>query len=877
MESFADMEGGERIYDNGKEDESLGHDIDIVEEMDSFLGDIDEKLIVSRMVSDSVIKGMVNAVEEQAAERIAQKELEVVGLKKMLDGFRVGSDETKTLSSLVHHHEHHEAATHQFLGSVVEHDRCMMSVDSLQVAVHEQLNQLKKEVNKIRGPSSVRRISSGSDLVGLSGILQENVPEKWIYVDKAFESMKDTVDTFCRRMEVMDQLPKAPLSEWQLEQDFRSEIERMVIGNGIWGLQQKFEQKLWDLYDSESRNCFNQYKEISSLRKELDSIFKILSFSEAGHLLSHGSLENTEEWCHNKKADHFHVKLSTDHLPPSTMEENGKQEESKINKPENLDSASLKHMSKEELVTYITKMRRNHESQVQEKTEENFRLRRELLNLKERGSSFPLKKDKEFELLKRKIPDVISKLNEILVGNEKVHQFSENIESLSSLKDRLDFLQSENHQLKDTLSDKKKEFKSLSSQLSTAVEKLSQQQLTEKNLLQTIQKLEDDVGGAHTQVSVIEDVYKCLFEDIVSDFRCVTEELQLKNSFMQEIYEVIFKEASHSAQSSSGLGIDEADMESTMMQGLLDINHIIFKETLVNADEALKLEVAEKEKLKHELLVLKSVVEEKEKLIQGTADALVQEKQKMEFASEQLNSLRAEIVQQHNLIAENSKELDVTEGNLVAALKEIKQYKEQMHQLHQNLEQRTNKLRETDEERRVLCAVTQKQQEALKLIEAKERESRKQMESTINLIHKLLAMVTDFEARVNKDISRNCLRLENMRSEFHWINNKANVLKTTGLVYKQRLATRSSDLAKAEAEVDLLGDEVDTLLSLLEKIYIALDHYSPILQHYPGIIEILELVRRELSGDSRKHRSEILEFGIVEDKIIVKYAMRMKF
>lgn len=36
-------------------------------------------------------------------------------------------------------------------------------------------------------------------------------------------------------------------------------------------------------------------------------------------------------------------------------------------------------------------------------------------------------------------------------------------------------------------------------------------------------------------------------------------------------------------------------------------------------------------------------------------------------------------------------------------------------------------------------------------------------------------------------------------------------------------------------QVDLLGDEVDALLRLLEKMYIALDHYSPILQHYPGV------------------------------------------
>lgn len=38
-----------------------------------------------------------------------------------------------------------------------------------------------------------------------------------------------------------------------------------------------------------------------------------------------------------------------------------------------------------------------------------------------------------------------------------------------------------------------------------------------------------------------------------------------------------------------------------------------------------------------------------------------------------------------------------------------------------------------------------------------------------------------------------------------------------------------------ETQVDLLGDQVETLLSILGKIYMGLDHYSPILQHYPGV------------------------------------------
>ncbi|KAE8670511.1 hypothetical protein F3Y22_tig00112127pilonHSYRG00036 [Hibiscus syriacus] len=52
--------------------------------------------------------------------------------------------------------------------------------------------------------------------------------------------------------------------------------------------------------------------------------------------------------------------------------------------------------------------------------------------------------------------------------------------------------------------------------------------------------------------------------------------------------------------------------------------------------------------------------------------------------------------------------------------------------------------------------------------------------------------------------------------------------------------------------VDLLGDEVEVLFGLLENIDIALNHYSPVLKHYSGIMEMLELVRKELSGESRK-------------------------
>jgi hypothetical protein len=57
----------------------------------------------------------------------------------------------------------------------------------------------------------------------------------------------------------------------------------------------------------------------------------------------------------------------------------------------------------------------------------------------------------------------------------------------------------------------------------------------------------------------------------------------------------------------------------------------------------------------------------------------------------------------------------------------------------------------------------------------------------------------------------------------------------------------AQNLKKAEVEVDLLGDEVDNLVALLERVSTVLEHYSPVLQHYPGVKEVAETIKSELS------------------------------
>ncbi|GKV03952.1 hypothetical protein SLEP1_g16182 [Rubroshorea leprosula] len=631
MKSSGDVNGSEDSHSVGsinksvklsngvKENEDLG--LNIVNDLDSYLEDINDRLTISRMVNDAVIRGMVNAVEQEVADKIAQNELELTKLRETMQLYHVGSDENESLLS--------------------------------------------------------------------------------------YES--------------------------------------------------KYES-LW--------------KEISSLRQELDAISKYLSNHE--------------------------------------------------------------HLSREELVSYfkneMAKMKRNHDYKVQEMTEDYYSLRREFLNLKERGPSLPLRKDKDFDILRKKIPEVILKLDNILVPNEKLPAFGNNADGIDCLRDRLESLLLENRQLRDLLADKEGEVNHLSPQVSDAVEK-SQQSLTEADLLKRIENLECAVEEASLQASVNEDVYKCLLKEVTGQIECISEVTSVEHDIMKEIYYIVFRDAACNAVLCMKCELEDSDLASIVEE---EVYAIMFKEArkklgdLNMKERALKLE---NEKLKQDILILETSLDGKEKLLQETAGDLEKEKNQFELVSRELHELRSQIKQQQILISECNEESNSMKSDLLEALEQIECDEVQVNEL---------------------LAITQDQKNSLSLIATRERENRKQMESVITLVHGLSKAISDVEYRMAGDFERSNFRLENLGTQLSSLNQKAKNFKILELQYKKKLEKRCCDLQKAEAEVDLLGDEVDVLLSLLEKIYIALDHYSPILRHYPGIIEILKLVRRELSGESIK-------------------------
>ncbi|KAG8385063.1 hypothetical protein BUALT_Bualt03G0002600 [Buddleja alternifolia] len=845
----------------------------VLEDLEVYWEDINDRLMISRMVSDSVVKGMVTAVGQEAAEKIATKELEVVHLKQRLQSCEVGTGNYEAVRLLVVPKAREVGNCGRFsvcAEACEKHDKMREDLHSLRDVAREQFKKAKKEIDCARG-FNFTVVGYDSDMVALGG--QEKQAESWLHVGKMLECLETTLGTVCTKADDILLSSKITLCEELQERDLSRELEDIIIKSVLRSLREEFEEKLWDQNTQfcgiHNVNWLEKLNNISSLRTQLDSIVKSLSISETGLvcLRSHD-------------LEHLHHKAFTNHVTPTSLsEENKTLDESNTQVPESYDFQQLKHMSKEDLVNYfnivITKMRRDHESAMHQTTEKYFCLKREYL--KERGSPVTHRKDEEFDVLRKKIPEVIFKLEDFLLENERLPALTNNIASMGRLKDRLESLLSENRQLRDCLTDKKNEVKVLEAQVSAAVRKMLQQSLAEENMLNIVSDLKSTVEDSYIEASLSEEVYRCALRELIGKLRCNCEDSNMQLLMMQEIYDTILRTAAIPAETTSGYEIENSEIESLMTQGL---SGMIFKEAIKDAGEKLsdlhrevqiekeiriyfetkalekendlRQEVEERERLKQEILVLETALAQKEKVANNLSLSFSKEREQFELASREVTNLREHASQQQTLAAVSNKELELLRARLLEAQEQIEMDKMEMGKLNQELDQTKEVLTDARKERNMAVALAQETHDKLLSNETREEKLREEMEMAINNIHGLTNLFDDFEYRISGAIKKNNLRLEDATSHLKTLTNTANALKRTGLIYKKRMEGKRADLRMAEAEVDLLGDEVDTLLRLLEKIYIALDHYSPILKHYPGIIEILKLVRRELSGESTK-------------------------
>ncbi|XP_055959884.1 WPP domain-associated protein [Mercurialis annua] len=107
----------------------------------------------------------------------------------------------------------------------------------------------------------------------------------------------------------------------------------------------------------------------------------------------------------------------------------------------------------------------------------------------------------------------------------------------------------------------------------------------------------------------------------------------------------------------------------------------------------------------------------------------------------------------------------------------------------------------------------------------------------------------DFRCLVEEKIELNNLRLEEAMRNLNILADLVAKRRREERLYRKAFISRCQNLRKAETEVDLLGNQVEVLLVLLEKIYNVLHHYSPVLKNYFEVSDILKIISKELVGE----------------------------
>ncbi|PWA81554.1 hypothetical protein CTI12_AA185100 [Artemisia annua] len=732
-----------------------GEDYEILDDLDTMMEDIDTRLRIARMVSDSVIKGVVSAVEQEANAKIRAKEMEVASL--------IGNSCFKDV---------------------------VVKRDEMKECVTDEFKRLRKCIEGVKGGCNIKQNGSRREMVGLGGTLNGEY-ENGVGLEKCVDNLEMMMNNMSKLVDSVLLVSKASVNELKKEGESKGGLE-------------KFQE-----VGSENIDLAEKLSKISDLRSEIQSLTKLLPSNDSGHLISHSSFD-----VENAHPNPLRSELS------SKWEENWESTESKPGISDSFEANKFTHLTKEEVVQFfdnrIRDIRREHEAEMHELTDKYINLKGKYLS--ERRSYVP--PNKEFEVPKRKILEVVSKLNGILSESDEFFKKGESVASLNALL-------RENRQLRDALV-KTDEVKRLTPQLSAVSEKNNISLVTDTSVIEELNsKMEDMKAESELNIAAMHDVYEVLLGEAKSTCTSAIEDAHMESLYMQDLLEIVFKEA---------LTYEERKFDNLHKEYLTATENLVSFEKKVTEMEAERiLEAEEREKLTNEVQQLRNLVEEKETL-----------------AKEELNDLRKQVSWQETLMSKTNKELDELSDKLSKAQTKLLSDSMEIHSLNQKLAIATDEIKALTDSKNMVLSLSEEKQSFMSLIEAKEKEHRKQMEAIVVLVDELSTKFVEFECRVSRDVASNNTRLANSRSELSSLIKAANVLKTTGIIYKQKLERKCSDLQMAEDEVDLLGDEVETLLGLLQKIYIALDHYSPVLQHYPGVMEILELVRRELSGESLK-------------------------
>uniref|UniRef100_A0A0A8ZMA9 Uncharacterized protein n=1 Tax=Arundo donax TaxID=35708 RepID=A0A0A8ZMA9_ARUDO len=527
------------------------------------------------------------------------------------------------------------------------------------------------------------------------------------------------------------------------------------------------------------KNWKEAITQFATMREDLGALCKLLLPSVPEAHISNSKHENSGNKSNRWKYNFFGKKTKEDRSPRAEERKSFRKQKSFGAKDVISEKSDFRHLNgrtREEVISYfkseISKLKRMHESALQEKTEELFRFKRE-------KGSHALKNDVEFEPLRKKIPEIMLKMDQIISKNIKIPAVCmthNELDERCRLTSRIDALYYENQHLRGLLADKMKDANELSSQLSESSRELSLQLSSEEELLRQIDKIREEYEDFRIEGDVRDGLYQAvtrgLLDDSMNNVDCVALNFNSKVSSLESV--------------------------------------------ISEKDKALCLSNEENRKLK-------------EKLVQLEKGYLIPDHQEDPeiIKQESTETVLRDIEVEPHPSPRRSQVQDLQYDELV--------------KLNSSLEIASGALKEIDKKSMDRCSSLTK------------NEQEKQLECILISIMKLSKEFVDIEKKLSMERTEN--RSEDLSDHCNHMVRQAVVLTKIGLWYKQMLETRRSELQKAEAKVAILGNKVNAHLSLLEKIYVTLDRYSPTLQHHPALLDAF-LRTCKLVADLRSKQKE---------------------
>uniref|UniRef100_A0A0E0AFP9 Uncharacterized protein n=1 Tax=Oryza glumipatula TaxID=40148 RepID=A0A0E0AFP9_9ORYZ len=637
-------------------------------------------------------------------------------------------------------------------------------LDLMKLEVEQHLNKLKEDIRFLKSHSFVH----DGDANGSCPMVCHH--GKLVEIYEGFNGLKLLLVVVFRQIKEMLSLFSASIRDLQWEHEMQLEVTSIMIGDCIKSLQDELERKLYEqssIVNTLKKNWKETVVQCGAIREELIDIADMLLPSEEESNILNSKHEHFGNWSSGWKHKLF-GKKSGEERTPSSNEENISSATQKSVCPrevisEKSDFRHLKGMNREEMIKYfrfeISKLKRLHELSLQEKTEELFKFKRE-------KGSLALKYDPEFEPLRKKVPEIISRVDQIILNTINAPtacSTNQVLEERGRLTSRIDSLYYANQNLRGLLAEKMKDIKDLSRQVSDASRKMSYQLSLEEKLSRQLHKIKGDYEDLHIQSTIRDEVYQTVTKRMFDDYRNSLQDPAL--TYQEKV----------------------TSLEAALSE----------KET------ALCLANEENQRLKEKLSK-----QEKEHGIQNNQDY-------------------PELIKQDNeemILRDIEMEPHVSPRRSYAISEQNAEY-EELIKLKQTLEIASTALKEVESNELDYNGILGK------------NEQEKQLEFILVSIMDLSKEFVQIENKMSGDMKGSEKGPEILGDQCKHMVQQALVLTKKGLWYKQMLDTRRSQLRKAEAEVDVLGNKVSTLLSLVQKIYVTLEHYSPVFQQYPGLLD----------------------------------------